>query len=498
MAKILFIGETFENLGIEYLSAVLKEKGHQTDIYINNNFFGGTYLKNSKITKLFSTSKNNLKKHIKRYNPDIIATSALTDTFTQTKAIASFIKQHFDIPIILGGIHATLIPEFIANNTDVFDYICTGEGETAFIDLVDFLTGNKKDIPANIWHKESNKVIEPQELCPLVNLNTLPMADKELYYSKFKGYQKEYLIMTSRGCPHKCSFCCNDIWQKYYGKSFLRRRSVANVITELKTAKEKYNIKFIWFMDDCFTMNTSWLKEFTKLYKNEINLPFFCYSTPKLVSAENAKLLKDAGCKEVAIGVESLNPHILKNINRKQYTDEVKNAIDILKANNIFSATENIIYLPEETKEDILSAALFYAKAKPNLVLFSYLRLFPKTQLTKKYLKNNTISQKEVEDIYNGKGNSLALGGSTKNKFNYNGPTNLMILSPFISYPFMKFIIKHKLYVLLVISPTILIKLIRIAKAYGPFTIKSYDAGLRIGLRLLVHLILHPIKPFKE
>lgn len=498
MAKILFIGETFENLGIEYLSAVLKEKGHQTDIYINNNFFGGTYLKNSKITKLFSTSKNNLKTYIEKSNPDIIATSALTDTFLQTKQTASFIKQHFDIPIILGGMHATLIPEFIAKDTNDFDYICTGEGETAITNLVDFLTGSKKDIPANIWHKKSDVAIKPQELSPLVNLDTLPNADKELYYNKFKGYQKEYLIMTSRGCPHKCSFCCNDIWQTHYGKSFLRRRSVANVISELKTAKEKYNIKFIWFMDDCFTMNTTWLNEFVQLYRKEINIPFFCYSTPKLITPENAQMLKNAGCKEVAIGVESLNPHILENINRQQYTDEVKNAIDILKENNIFSATENIIYLPEETKEDILSAALFYAKVKPNLVLFSYLRLFPKTQLTKKYLENNIISQKEVEDIYNGKGNSLALGGNIKNKFSYNGPTNLMILSPFISYQFMKFIIKHKLYVLLVISPAILIKLIRIAKAYGPFKIKSYDAGLRIGLRLLIHLIFHPLKPFKE
>lgn len=498
MAKILFIGETFENLGLEYLSAVLNDKGHQTSLYINNNFFGGTYFKTSIATKLLSSPYRKLKHFIEKYPPDIIAMTSLTDTFLKTKETANFIKSNFDIPIILGGLHATLVADFITENTDAFDFILTGEGEAAINDLVDFITNNHTKAPDNVWHKNNGQFIKPAKLKPPINLNNVPNPDKMLYYNKFKGYSQEYLIMTSRGCPYSCSFCCADIWQTYYGKDFLRRRAADNVISELKEAKTKYNPKFIWFMDDCFTADKKWLNDFSIKYKNEINLPFFCYSTPKLMTGQTAELLKEAGCHEVAIGVESLNQNILQKINRKQYIEEVDKAINVLKKHNIFVATENIIYLPDETSEDILKAALFYAKTKPDLVLFSYLRLFPKTQLTQKYANENIISETDLMKIYGGEGNSLATGGNTKSNFRSIQPLNLMLLSIFIPYSLMRIIIEYKLYLILVFPPSLLIKIIRILKAFTPLKRKSYDAGLKTGLRLFIHLIKNPISPFKQ
>lgn len=497
MAKISFIGKTFENLGLEYLSAALKEKGHRCELYIDNDFFKNTYIKSPILSRIFATPKSNLKKHIEKHKPDLIALTALTDTFLTIRETAAFIKEHFDIPIVLGGMHATLVPDFISKDIDIFDYICIGEGEKTLEYLVEYIEGKTTKLPKNIITKNTEQQRSTADLLPPVDLNKLPFPDKDIYYRKFKGYQQEYLIMTARGCPYSCNFCCNDIWQTYYGKDFLRRRTVINVIEELKSAKSRYDINFVWFMDDCFTMDKKWIKEFSPIYKKEIDIPFFCYSTPALIDDETAKLLKSAGCHEIAIGVESLNPHILEKLNRPQYIEHVAGAITTLKTNDIFTATENIVYLPDETKQDILNTALFYAKTKPDLVLFSYLKLFPKTKLTAKYLQEKRITKKQMEDIFRGKGNSLATGGNTGSSLKHTGPINLMLLSIFMPYIFTKAIIQYKLYALIIFPPSLTIKIIRLFKAYAPFKRKSYDAGLKTGLRLLLHLIRHPIKPFK-
>jgi anaerobic magnesium-protoporphyrin IX monomethyl ester cyclase len=125
---------------------------------------------------------------------------------------------------------------------------------------------------------------------------------------------KEYPIMTQRGCPFSCSFCIESRYQELFGKKdSLRRRDIDVVMEELHWAKNNLDIETILFYDDVFTINPKWLKEFLPRYKEEIGLPFWCYTYPTTHDVELLKALKAAGCISITMGVQSGSERILKD-----------------------------------------------------------------------------------------------------------------------------------------------------------------------------------------
>jgi radical SAM superfamily enzyme YgiQ (UPF0313 family) len=123
---------------------------------------------------------------------------------------------------------------------------------------------------------------------------------------------RQYIIMTTRGCPFSCSFCIESVYQDMFGKKgSLRRRSVDLVIEELVAAKRKYDVTSVMFYDDVFTTHPKWLREFAPRYKAEVGLPFWCYTYPTTTRQEDIELLKDAGCASMTMGIQSGSGEIL-------------------------------------------------------------------------------------------------------------------------------------------------------------------------------------------
>jgi radical SAM superfamily enzyme YgiQ (UPF0313 family) len=124
---------------------------------------------------------------------------------------------------------------------------------------------------------------------------------------------RQYIIMTTRGCPFSCSFCIESVYQDMFGKKgSLRRRSVDVVIHELVEAKRKLGVTSVMFYDDVFTTHSKWLSEFAPRYKAEVGLPFWCYTYPTTTRSEDLALLKDAGCVSMTMGIQSGSAEILK------------------------------------------------------------------------------------------------------------------------------------------------------------------------------------------
>ena len=260
MAKILFLQDIlFEFIGPMQLSAILKAKGHKTDL-------------------LVWTKEKDLIKKIKQIKPDLIAFSTTTGPHKEALKIARKIKSEINIPIIFGGAHPTLFPDVIKE--DCVDMICIGEA-----DLVILAIANAIDKKWNIKKiknicVEEGKTIRKNELAPLVDLDNLPSIDRELYYKRY-SFLKNLSVkkfITSRGCPYNCSFCFNQTMRKMYkGKGkWVRKRSVDRVIAEIKEVRKKYGLKGVRISDDTFTMEHTWLTEFLNKYKKEVNLPFTC------------------------------------------------------------------------------------------------------------------------------------------------------------------------------------------------------------------------------
>ncbi len=379
--KVAFICPEMEVLGIQYLSSVLKQKGHHAQLFFDPQLFDDTVTVRKRLGRIFDV-KEKLIQEIIAYAPDLIAFSVLSTNYEWAINFSNKIKNQVEIPIVFGGIHPTSVPEEVIRNASV-DYVIVGEGEYPFLELLDSRFDEKllPGIQSLCFKSKGNLVFNPlREL--VLDLDQLPFPDKDLFYDKMPYLQKSYTLVTARGCPYHCTFCCNEFLDKLYKGKFLRRRSPENVIAELQGAKRKYKIKNIYFDDNTFTYDKKWLRSFAIEYKKRINLPFFCWVHPANVDEELLEILKFMGCRAVEMGVESLNPEVREKVFRRFYSNsDIEKAIRLFKKNRIFSIVDNIKGFSNNIEQETKELVEFYNRNRPNKIYMFEHRPFPKTEI---------------------------------------------------------------------------------------------------------------------
>ncbi|RKY31294.1 MAG: hypothetical protein DRP74_05205 [Candidatus Omnitrophota bacterium] len=188
--KIAFVHFGRENLGIEYISSVLKKSGHQTYLAydpglfsIEDNVFYAPFLE-----KIFKRKKK-LIQELEKIEPDLIAFSVYTSTYTWSCDIAKSLKKRLKAKTVFGGIHSTLVPEIVINN-DFVDFVIQGEGEYALLELTETLNSKSGNfqIPG-LWYKKESNIISNPLRQPIQNLDSLPLPDKGLF-ERFINYKR--------------------------------------------------------------------------------------------------------------------------------------------------------------------------------------------------------------------------------------------------------------------------------------------------------------------
>ena len=312
---------------------------------------------------------------LEKYKPDIIAVSCLSVDFKFSQEFLFSFKVKYNIPVIYGGIHTILLPEEVIN-TDLCDYICIGEGENAFPNLLDALEG-KRNIRtvAGIWFKDGNRVIRnPQEKMSDLNKLSIPnyhYFDPIHFYRPFDG--KRYKMINyelSRGCPFNCSYCVNSTLKDVYkglGK-FHRTKNIENSIRELKYLINEYGFDFVRFWDDDFTsISTNYLEKYAEAYRKKINLPFLIAARVDTVTERKVEILSNMGCKHMSMGIESGNQHIRKTVMKRNTTDEtIIKRYQLVKKYGIRVAAYNIIGLPGETRKEIFDTIEMNREVNPD------------------------------------------------------------------------------------------------------------------------------------
>ncbi len=412
--KIAFCHMGAESLGLEYLSAVLKEKGNSIFMVFDPALFNDKYyLHINFLARLFDKKKILLDKIVK-INPNIIAFTVLTDTYKWACGFAKAIKEKLPGAfIVFGGIHPTSVPELVIKK-DFVDAICIGEGEEAFLELAE--NPNRTDIK-NFWFKDKDGRIIKNEIRPLIqDLDSLPFADKSLF-EKDISVDGTHLIATNRGCPFTCSYCFNNYFSTLYkGQKTVRQRSVKHVIDELRSAKEKYKIKRIYFVDDVFGINMDYVRRFFKEYREHINLPFKIISHTKIINDELIKIFKESGCFNVEVGIQSMCSETRRTILKRYETDEtIKKAIEILERNKVHYTLHHIFGLPFDDYAKLLQATEFYLKLKYCTKIDCYwLSYFPKTEIVDISKSLNLIDDEDIRMIENGEEPMYFEGGSVR------------------------------------------------------------------------------------
>ncbi|NQU74401.1 MAG: B12-binding domain-containing radical SAM protein [Candidatus Omnitrophica bacterium] len=379
--KLLFVVKDIdtEHLGIMMLSSLLKQAGHQVDVA------------EADLRKIYR------KLRLGKY--DIVAYSCTSPFFSFYLEINRKIKKDFNIFSIFGGPHPTLLPEII--NHQSIDCICRGEGEYALLDLVEAMSSRQDfhDIE-NLWVK-TERVVHKNNLRPLIcNLDALPFPDRDLFYYNETVDRGKMHVLTTRGCLYDCSYCIHAFYDKLYNgqEKMLRRRSVDNVIKEIREVKEKADIRFIMFEDDLFTSSPEWLKEFSLQYKKYIKLKFFCYIRPDMVTASIIRELKEAGCASVSMGFESASERLRNDILKRNMSKKTMiNAARLVKENNIRLKTTNIIGIPTSSLEDDIDTLKINIQCKVDYAGAKLLMPYPKTEAREFSEKINVLTDKNYE-----------------------------------------------------------------------------------------------------
>ncbi len=375
--------------GIGYISSVLKEAGHKT---------GLLYLE--------SLDKKALTRRIKSFRPGLIAVSSTTDQFPLARGVIGFASENFNIPIILGGVHATVSPEEAVRTKGLLG-ICIGEGEYAVLELVNALENRRGFLKTrNFWFNHRGRIYR-NGVRPLVeDLDSLPFPDRSIFgYQEIidKNYEDGAEFMVGRGCPFRCTFCINPVMQDIYrnGGRYVRYRSVGNLLKEIGEVTGRYTVKRITFQDDIFCLNREWLREFCEKYPERFSIPFRCNLRADSVNEDVLGMLKRAGCREAWIGVECGNEAFRNRVLEKNVsTEKIENAFRLMKRSGIKSKAFNMIGLPGETRENIEETIRLNKKIDPDIKNATIFRPYPGTALYDLCARRGWLSSRRVSGYW--------------------------------------------------------------------------------------------------
>jgi len=301
--------------------------------------------------------KQTLNEELKK---DVVCVGVTSMTGVQIKHgldASKIVKEESKVPVVWGGIHASLLPAETLKNEYV-DIVVAGEGEITFYELVKHLDkGVALDGIEGVWFK-SNGVIKNNNPRPFVDLNTLPdlpyhLVEVEKYLPLFEG-RPTLNIQSSRGCPNNCAYCYNPA----YNKRQWRALSAEKTLAMIKRAVEKYGVKNLYIVDDDFFIDLKRVEEIAKgIIKEGWDLTWESQGiNVKMaikMSDEFLSLIEKSGCRKLHFGIESGSERILNLVRKNITIPQVREVARKLKRFNIVCQYNFMAGFPTETEEDI-------------------------------------------------------------------------------------------------------------------------------------------------
>ena len=289
------------------------------------------------------------------YKPDVIISSVVEDTYYLWQKFMDQITDQKFISIC-GGVFCTYYPQAFEGKCD---YILRGEGDEALPELMDLLNEGKTG------HHLMN--VHPNQMRPAINVNTLPVTDHDIFPPKslYRPFQGKIIKIgvseTQRGCPFKCKFCNSPsnagLYKEETDSLFFRKRTVEHQEEELKHLIDHHNIEVLWILTDTFlTMSKKEFDKWATMY-SKYKLPFFTQTRPELLTAYQAKTLKELGCVKLNMGVEHGDPQFRKDVIGRIYDNErAIEAFGIANDAGLSTTCNFIIGYPYETMEQCMKS----------------------------------------------------------------------------------------------------------------------------------------------
>jgi len=350
-------------LGLAYIASYVRSKG------VNVELLDATAL---------DIDDEILRYIIKSINPCLVGITSNTSTFGAVINIANIVKDVNPESITLvGGRHATALTEQTLNVKSI-DFVGIGEGEVTTYELAKLILDNAsfdaKNVAGLAWLGNEHEVCKSNSRQLLNNLDELPYPAYDLlpiekYRVSIKWYNRSPVatMVTSRGCPYKCTFC--DI-QTISGRS-VRYRSTENIINEIKSLINNFGTKEILFYDDTFTLNMKRTHEICDaIIAEQLNITWCCLSRVNCVDLELLKKMKKAGCHMISYGLETGSEQMLASVDKATTLAQAEEAIHLTKQVGIRSTGSFVFGLPGETVETMRETIEWAKKVDPTFAIF--------------------------------------------------------------------------------------------------------------------------------
>jgi len=374
--------------GVGTLIAVLKRSGHDARlIYAHDEM-----------------SEEEIVERARELGPGLAAISSVTNQYPRARRYAGWIKDALGLPVIIGGMHATLAADETITEP-CFDMLCVGEGEGAMVELADAMeAGRDFSGTANLWVKRGGEVIK-NPVRPLIqDLDALPFVDRESFnFDEILRRQGGKCSMLSgRGCPYGCTYCANKgLSELYRGKGkYVRWRSVGHVLAEMRALLAEYDVRKWRFNDDIFTLKREWFDEFCARYPKEFAQPFDINVHAETVDGGMLQTARAAGCDMVRVGVESGCERTRREIMGRPMSEErIVRVFAEAEAAGLETWAFNMVGLPGETKEDAEETYRLNERLCPDHMQVSVFNPYPGTRLYQ-VAKERGVLTGETRDGY--------------------------------------------------------------------------------------------------
>ncbi|HHB90054.1 MAG TPA: radical SAM protein [Anaerolineae bacterium] len=402
---------TSPHLGLAYLGAVSEERGDEVVIFDAD------------------VEEQPLSEFVQEFKPHLVGITANTPQVKQAWRHAKEIKNVWDVPIVIGGPHPSVVSEdldFESLTKGPIDIVVRGEGEATWIEISnkveDFLrhhptfsTAELMDPAKGIWkdvlgitYKTSDGELHRNPDRPAIpDLDSLPWPAYHLFkMERYTNLQpatdavdgsKSFSILTSRGCPYRCTFCSQSIMPVKW-----RSRTPENVIAEWEHLVHDLGAQEIGVLDDSANIRKKRLHEIADLLierkLNHVPWIFVNGIRANLVDRELMMKLKKAGLKRTAFGVETGNPEILKTIDKRIDLDTIREAFKITKEAGIETIAFMIIGLPGDTRETMQDTINFAIELDPLIANFSMMTPYPGTAVWEQVKRHGRLLIQDWED----------------------------------------------------------------------------------------------------
>ncbi len=329
--------------GILSIAAYLLQRGHEVFVYDCLGPGAPRHL-DDQVKKILS------------FTPQLVGFSATTSSFPDAADLAEKIKERNpDIVTVCGGVHVSALGECLLSSRPQFDYLCPGEGEMTMAELAD---GSHPELIAGLIRRDVSGVIGNPPRPQIADLDTLPFPA----YERLKGFPRHYRLplfsyintpgatmITSRGCVYECSYCDRSVFRKGF-----RYNSAPYIYDHLHYLRTRFGVRHVNIYDDLFTLDRRRIVELcVKLARHPLGMHFNCAIRVGHTDGDLLRMLKDAGCLMVSLGIESADPHLLESHKSGVSLEAVRDTVARIQQAGLRAKGLFMMGLPGETEESI-------------------------------------------------------------------------------------------------------------------------------------------------